>query len=125
MACSLMKLSLASLLFLASLCQPSNIPHAKSSDKTDTTDPPVTIKDNKVIIRSKPSEVVHRKRFFQADECKLDDGLIILFKDGEISASVIDKALTGGRMTTDTMTFRIGTATCEVAIQIQKYKGHD
>ena len=125
MAFGLKRLSLASLLLFSVAGTQGNISHAESSDEANRNEPSISIKKNRVIIRSKPSEVVHRKRFFQADECKLDDGLVILFKDGEVSASVIDKALMGGRMTGDAMMFRIGNAACEVIIQIQKYKGGD
>lgn len=125
MAFGLRRLSLASLLLFFVAGTQCDISHAKSSDKPNKIEPSVSIKKNRVIIRSNPSEVVYRKRFFQADECKLDDGLVILFKDGEVSANVIDKAFMGGRVTGDAMTFRIGNATCEVIIQIQKYKSGD
>lgn len=125
MAFGLKRLSLASLLLFSVAGMQCDMSHANSSDEADKNEPPISIKKNRVIIRSKPSEVVHRKRFFLADECKLDDGLVILFKDGEVSASVIDKAPMGGRMTSDAMTFRIGNAKCEIVIQIQKYKGRD
>ena len=125
MAFGLKRLSLASLLLFSVAGMQCDISHANSSDEADKNEPPISIKKNRVIIRSNPSAAVHRKRFFPADECKLDDGLVVLFKDREVSASVRDKALMGGRMSRDAMTFRIGNAKCEIVIQIQKYKGGD
>ena len=125
MAFGLKRLSLASLLLFSVAGMQCDISHANSSDEANKDEPSIGGKKNRVIIRANPNAVVHRKRFFPADECKLDDGLVVLFKDGEVSASVIDKALMGGRMSSDAMTFRIGNAKCEIIIQIQKYKGGD
>lgn len=121
MTCSPKRLSLALLLLMFAIGATSSILSANPSGQSDNGASAVAIRKNKLFIRDSPGKIVHKKRFFRADECKINDGFLIYFNDGEVSAKVKDNALMGGRMTNDTMTFRLGNEKCQVIIQIRKY----
>jgi hypothetical protein len=49
--------------------------------------PEVWVRNNQVMMRVKANEVTHQVGFFPKSECKIDDGLIIAFSDGAVTAN--------------------------------------
>lgn len=69
--------------------------------------------------RAKANET-YRTGFFSPSECKFDDGLMIDFKDGQVTVRLKDDGLMGGYVARGTMTFHLGNESCQITIQIRR-----
>jgi hypothetical protein len=83
----------------------------------------VFVRNNQIFMRVKANEIVHRTGLFAASDCKIDDGLVVTFKDGIVTANTLGDGLMGGHVSGDVMMFHIGNQSCQITIQIQRRDG--
>jgi hypothetical protein len=81
------------------------------------------VRNNQIFMRVNANEIVHRTGLFAASDCKIDDGLVVTFKDGIVTANTLSDGLMGARVASDMMTFHVGNESCQITIQIQRRGG--
>lgn len=90
---------------------------AAQSNKEDGK---VFVRNNQIVMRVNANEIVHKTGFFPGSECKIDDGLIIDFKDGRVTARTKDDGLMGAYVGRGAMTFHLGNESCQITVQIRR-----
>lgn len=70
-----------------------------------------------------PREPTYRVGFFREEQCKADGSLIVSFRGGVATVNHLELSHAGGMISGDTMTFHLGSPSCQITIQIRRRDG--
>jgi hypothetical protein len=82
--------------------------------------PRVTFDAGDINVRS-TAKTISSKRLFPEKNCIADDGMIVIFRKGQVAVMEIDKPA-NGEVTHDQLTYLIGDVSCGIEIQIRRYR---